>query len=103
MESNKLPEDFKVKWIAALRSGRYEQCTSGTLISTKEGRKTHCCIAVAAEESGEKIDDNVTYNWLANMIGMDEVGVLWLKNDGDGDDIKSHSFSEIADYIETNL
>lgn len=79
---NKLPEEFKRKWLEALRSGRYTQCRSGVLTSMRDGRPTYCCIAVAAKEYNQPIKDETTYKWLAEFIGMSNVDELWNMNDG---------------------
>jgi hypothetical protein len=114
----KLPEDFKQKWIAALRSGEYKQGQNAL-----ERKGEYCCLGVACAVSGVKdisflsnygyIDydptgkpellkvpdllrgENPVTKVLANMNdGRDETGT---------DDSKRKSFSEIADYIEVNL
>lgn len=113
---DKLPEDFKKKWVDALRSGEFEQC-HGKL----HDGIGYCCLGVACKIlgitpsfNGEKevipkgtplIPEILTghgnsyasqdaYNPLVNTLaGM---------NDGDNG-YEKKSFLEIADYIEANL
>lgn len=40
--------DVKTKWLAALRSGEYEQ-TDGMLLKVTGERKQHCCLGVLCE------------------------------------------------------
>lgn len=47
----KLNPDFKAKWVAALRSGKYEQ-DSGALFSPSSGG--YCCLGVACHISGQR-------------------------------------------------
>lgn len=49
---NKLPEEFKNKWVAALQSGEYKQ-TTGKLGSVEEG---FCCLGLACHISGLKFN-----------------------------------------------
>ncbi len=102
-EYEKLPPDFKAKWIAALRSGEYEQ-TQGTLHKSN----AFCCLGVACMAVG--YDDpsevesigfiSVAADKIPQMLhgdcGVPEV--LSVMNDDDG-----KSFAEIADWIEANL
>lgn len=54
-EIKKLPKAFKAKWVAALRSGKYKQCT-GSLVEKDylTSKITHCCLGVACEIAGSK-------------------------------------------------
>lgn len=115
----KLPEDFKAKWVAALRSGEYKQ-GKNTLISINEDKgNTYCCLGVACAIKGiaESLmirftaiakpyckGDN-TFADLPDMIksGTRASSILICMNDGTGVDGKAYSFAEIAEYIETNL
>lgn len=107
-------QELKEKWIAALRSGKYEQ---GTGFLCKDG--AYCCLGVLMEVSGNpewvadveypsnkmirySYDD---YVWLEskklpNHIErqydiMDYTATLMYMNDS-----QHKSFSEIADWIE---
>lgn len=97
----KLPEDFKQRWIAALRSGEYQQTRHGGLI--RDGK--YCCLAVGAICLGLELDEKADQTYDAIYGRFDELfgnyvtkRTLWNMNDNDG-----KSFSEIADYIEKNL
>jgi hypothetical protein len=101
----KLQEPFKSKWVKALRSGEFIQCTTGALTGfTPDGRKgTHCCLAVGAVVRGKDANSMTeTYDWFTSQVGKKEMMRLYEMNDGTSD-MKSHSFPEIADYIEANL
>lgn len=108
----KLPKEFKDKWIAALRSGKYEQGKSAL-----ESNGKFCCLGVACrvvevetyvvdEMTGqlnelEYIPDNEAIPRF--IIGATETAAfLSTMNDGDGI-VPPKSFSEISDYIEANL
>ena len=97
---NKLPEDFKQKWVAALRSGEYIQCRDGKLIGkTKDGKVTHCVLAVGGELAGIPAHNNSeVYSYFNGLIGFRTTEHLWSMNDR-----IPNSFPSIADYIEQNL
>lgn len=111
----KLPEDFKKKWVDALRSGEYKQYKGKLYVIDKNsGEVSYCCLGVAAHivagiqleymdccmlttvlQGNKKIvheelvpffEDSRTQHILANM-----------------NDTQYKSFNEIADYIEQNL
>lgn len=108
----KLPEDFKKKWVDALRSGKYKQ---GKGMLYNGSNDSYCCLGVAAEVCGldmvlhgehaaipnirtqeiMKVDFKVPTEF-ANNQGLQNV--LWRMNDE-----KDNTFEEIADYIEQNL
>ncbi len=100
----KLPEEFKQKFVAALRSGEYVQCRNMMF----DGQGGHCCLGVAAVLSG------VPYNELVDSEGIEAYNKLpeAINNGFDNptaihlirmNDIEQNSFLEIADYIEQNL
>lgn len=107
-------EDFKAKWVAALRSGDYMQ---GRNYLHRDDE--FCCLGVAcevlrkdfSEEIHIRVEEEanvVVYEgrnqFLARAIrdftGLDgnSEGALAVLNDDDG-----RTFSEIADYIETEF
>lgn len=119
METNKkLNPEFKAKWVAALRSGEYEQGT-GVLYNPEEN--THCCLGVAcAIATGINPEGNYIgeYDWsvpeelklLSGTPSDNEiVKTLTYMNDSyvnvnyPKQNVRKHSFLEIADYIEANL
>lgn len=107
-----MDKELKAKWVAALRSGRYEQARQ----AFREG-DGFCCLGVLADicEKGEwdervyVINNNATDEveldgdlgpYGRPLFGMDEKTEKHLirLNDDDGAD-----FCQIADYIETAL
>ena len=107
-----LPKEFAEKWVAALRSGEYEQ-GEGMLYDDFYG--TYCCLGVAAKICDAPIDKIAKYSLLEIGGWFDEYGVpealignndtfidsLTAMNDGFGTAKKS--FPEIADWIEQNV
>ena len=98
----KLPQEFKEKWVTALRSGKYEQ-GKGRL---KNGLGEYCCIGIFCEVNNipynetsmlDQRGDEIGYKPLQDFIGP-KTDILWRKND-----TNNESFSEIADYIEKEL
>lgn len=113
MKKYTLPRDFAEKWIAALRSGKYNQ-TRGSL----RDQFGYCCLGVACVINGisdddidlegfiidAHIGDDNTEKMPEQLIGMDEnelVSELTAMNDRDSED--AYSFPEIADWIEENV
>lgn len=105
---NKLDPEFKKKWVAALRSGEYKQ---GKTHLYKSASDTYCCLGVAGAICGVPLKsmDNNPFFWEREIVGdvsnypmrlaegMPNIKELMKMNDDE------ESFSEIADYIETNL
>lgn len=102
---NKLPPEFKKKWIDALRSGEYKQ---GKCSLYADG--AYCCLGVAGilnglshkemlnkSNAGDEIYTKVT------PIRLDENTMNTLIGMNDGTDEEQKSFNEIADYIQENL
>lgn len=110
----KLPKAFKIKWITALRSGKFKQ-TSDYLKAAirwddndKPSAYGHCCLGVACEVSGY-------HSIRSSYIGNDKKRIpiqlrgekeltkkLASMNDGGGGKPKK-SFKQIANWIEKNL
>jgi hypothetical protein len=110
----KLPEDFKKKFTAALRSGEFKQ-GEGKLY--EPNNDTYCCMGVAGKICGYTNLQlaNETYIgkfFLKPVAGFPELlqynsdGEIPIKlakmNDG-SPDVEKRSFSEIADWIDENL
>lgn len=119
-----MDEELKEKWIAALRSGKYEQGKEKLHCDGK-----FCCLGVLAdivkpeqydghhfsyieEETGEEglPKDEEFPDWFLRKIKMhpSEQRILMSLNDGYNwndcnPERRSHTFAEIADYIEANL
>lgn len=105
--------ELKKKWVDALRSGEYKQGKIGLYNYESDA---YCCLGVLCELAGfEKLpkeDVYAVYNvgGVVSSVGLSapfidriefpphEEGRLISMNDS-----KGKSFSEIADYIESNL
>jgi hypothetical protein len=112
---NKLPEDFKAKWIAALRSGEYKQ---GKNVLYDRHRDSFCCLGVAGYLMGIPKDAMRSSGYLGFNLDEDYCPMpdngpkLLVKEYRAFNDIPSqlakmnddgYSFDVIADYIEKNL
>jgi hypothetical protein len=91
--------ELKAKWVEALRSGNYVQGTLALRQAPFANGKaySYCCLGVLCEVAlGPFIDG---YSDIEQIIpSATHRGRLMQMNDGE-----RKSFSEIADYIETNL
>lgn len=109
--AEKMDRELRDKWVAALRSGEYEQGTGWLLKIGDDGKKRYCCLGVLSEvcgvEWGEpgasgEIDPIEGYRGLVpKSLG----GVLHDKYEAylsTMNDVGS-TFEEIADWIEENL
>lgn len=109
MESQeKLPAEFKAKWVEALRSGNYKQ---GKELLFKKSNNTYCCLGVACVVAGAKIDDGNIRLLIREYPPIEGVGkvpavlkggtqeAMTLANMNDN----GLTFLEIADYIEQKL
>lgn len=112
----KLPKEFKEKWVAALRSGKYKQ-GAGKLFS--DASNTYCCLGVACIVAGVPRRDIQSLptiplgekwgNVPSLLKGTKTAADLAVLNDGmrglDREEIiePPRSFDEIANYIEDNL
>lgn len=106
-----LPKEFATKWIAALRSGEYQQ-GNGLLRNFKN---EYCCLGVACKIQGVSDENLTNKNLIAKEWLSDEdlakvprelhgkissttlCGELATQNDG------GESFSKIANWIEANV
>ena len=99
----------RADWIAALRSGEYEQGV-GSLLAIWQGQPCYCSLGVlcaiagvpqASESGGFNFGDQTTKNYLedvlAPMVGMNEADLgtcVWLN------DTCGASFATIAEVLE---
>lgn len=102
-----MKKDIAMKWVNALRSGKYKQ-GAGQLFNSKN--KTHCCLGVLCDILNVDLKDNAyTEMILTKAIKPSGIKVAHLSsntdlslyrfNDGHfGNDI--YSFDEIADIIQ---
>lgn len=94
-----LTKEMKENWVAALRSGDYEQGKVNLFFNNK-----YCCLGVLCQlnnvEVGiEKAVVENAYEWLVQQaLTQDVVRTLWRMND-----LYDKTFPEIADWIEENL
>lgn len=90
--------ELKAKWIKALRSGEYEQ---GQRFLCLDG--AYCCLGVLREiqEPGARYH----YEGTSELRPEHNGGLTWEQMDhlANAMNDKGVSFSEIADWIETNL
>lgn len=95
--------DIKLKqdWIDALRSGKYVQGHSKLYSDGK-----YCCLGVLCRVAGIKLknddDEDNGYKQCKLLIGTDNLEPFWARNDG-FERIRTHTFPEIADYIEETV
>lgn len=123
----RLPKEFATKWLAALRSGQYQQAKSALFNGTG-----YCCLVVACIISGienseilglglplEVESDTVSESFPAELLDRDNDLVQELTARNDGCTSYSHAawlsdpdinvneeqftFPQIADWIEQNV
>lgn len=112
----KLPEDFKKKWLEALRSGEYKQ-GKASLRSFKQDPDSkdfaYCCLGIACIVAGYKPKeingvyvDGAKYPRVPSVLYNGSTGTvsyrLGVMNDGE-EGVKPKSFAQIANWIEKNL
>jgi len=122
--------DAKIKadWVAALRSGKYAQCTGQLREEGSPGDYAYCCLGVLCDVVGARWDDDGQAEYEGGSSGgllpmpvAKKVGLDIHPNCGNhlesdpvvdvnGDTISlselndaGHSFAEIADIIEDQL
>jgi hypothetical protein len=114
VETKTISEPFKL-WIAALRSGEYEQCQSEL-----QTGGSYCCLGVAcrvAEKEGIALESVVNHKLEGGDLSVEPGVITWLGIDTEGNadvdlgnalgtslvslnDAKRYSFLQIADFIE---
>lgn len=104
--------ELKAKWIAALRSGEYQQGREALCL-----KDTFCCLGVLAEVYGaRKETDKHGTIYFFDTVHLTDIGYDWDMNVPDGlldsdiqdvltnmNDAEGKTFAEIADYIEENI
>jgi fatty acid/phospholipid biosynthesis enzyme len=100
----RMDPELKAKWVAALRSGKYEQAYR-VMYSRNTGG--FCCLGVCANVLGVSRQEMLDEVWtgvgsapkeLRDALPYDIRNTLSKMNDSMG-----KSFTEIADWIERNL
>lgn len=116
-----LDKDFKQKWVAALKSGRYAQ---GSYRLYNPDLNTFCCLGVACAVVGASLNEVSPNGTITSSLeakypilkpikgtsskgeygGNDTVRQLTAMNDGVRNfNGKPQSFEQIADWINENL
>lgn len=104
----KLPIEFKSKWIAALRSGEYIQTKD---VFYNKRTDSYCCLGVAAVLCDMSKDDIVNVGEPEDLpIEFEEMPVVPVFSNRKVfgqlikmNDYEDKTFPEIADWIEENL
>ena len=107
---------LKTKWIEALRSGEFAQGV-GELCSISNGLVEHCCLGVLGEVAGIPREQLLSKDHLST-VGRDDLLGPWVDGNFNADREYTHTslqrklaamndsdceFTEIADWIETNV
>lgn len=105
-----LPKNFATKWLAALRSGEYQQAQSELYNIDSKG---YCCLGVALAISGYNLTKNrdaATCGWPADAYRNPRIPKTLWSDDGDSlawyvADMNDNgkTFEQIADWIEENV
>lgn len=110
-----MDKKIKRRWIAALRSGKYQQTREGILMKDGQPPK-YCCLGVLCMiqkvDPKEYYGDGETSELItehAAGLSPDEMDYLAKLNDGHYNScnnnytLKPHSFKQIATYVEKHL
>jgi len=98
--------ELKAKWIAALRSGEYQQ--GHNMLVSDDGKK-HCCIGVLAKLCGIPQNDMYDNRFQLVFTGFEQddlkIGLPMRQRSqlATMNDEGTNSFKDIADWIEGNL
>ena len=107
----KMDPELKVKWLEALRSGKYRQAQSGLRLRISSSVVGYCCLGVAcnvisnrrwhrSDEEASMFDwGDVVYH-TNHLDFLDEKAVERLITMNDDEEA---SFEDIADWVEINL
>lgn len=112
-------QEWKAKWIEALRSGKYKQgkyCLAQ--VDNNDQKQSYCCLGVLCEISGKNYDEH-QLGLPLNVQDLTELSFLPTVNSPEVEEIKclfqkkvslsalndsfNYSFEQIADLIEVNL
>lgn len=123
-----MDKDIKEKWLKALRSGDYQQCTGELVKELDNGSRGYCCLGVLAEivdparehPSWQGYDSELLPIEFAKELGLESPEVVSTNHrkssdpevkdtvNGNKDTLSGmndsgSSFAEIADVIEEQL
>lgn len=108
-----MEKELKEKWVKALESGNYKQCTGRLKRPVVVGVDSYCCLGLLCELAevplhplGESLDykfleenNDSSYNYIHNkLLG----GYEYMKFVELNDDLRK-TFPEIAEYVKANL
>ena len=108
-------KEVKKRWLEALRSGKFKQAQGFLHLFDKSRHHTYCCLGVLCKTEGLQASKNtcsVGYSFegeesctgipskFLEKIGLQQYNESTLINMNDGDKL---NFTEIANWIETNL
>lgn len=107
----KLPKAFKKKWISALRSGKFKQGKTKLKYKDEKGVTRHCCLGVACEIQGAKINMEHGGGFISSNRGVTGVlkvpiiirGNLALADELSWMNDNGKTFKGIATWIDKNL
>lgn len=93
-----MDKERKAKWVAALRSGEYEQ---GSGILHDKDTNKYCCLGVLHVVAGVPLSqiEGKAFGQSCSLLGSDVNDLMFVKMN----DSERLSFAQIADYIEANL
>jgi hypothetical protein len=91
MQERKMNAQVKAEWVAALRSGKYQQGKGALKRKKRNGVIHHCCLGVLLEVLGPTVMQSEKY---------DEDNMLYRITDLQD---KGASFQQIAKHIEEKL
>lgn len=105
MKPYQLPKEFATKWVAALRSGEYKQ-GRGVYYNSSEGCYCSMGVGLVANDIplNERGDNTLSdHDPIMECISSDEKPTTLWYNIYKLNDEKNLSFTQIANWIETNV
>lgn len=101
-----MKKNIKKKWLAALKSGEYEQ-GQGTLVRIEESGKRYCCLGVLchlwAKEKHKKMPqyDAMPPDNVLDWAGLNEKDAICLAHVNDSNDIDQ--FKKVIEEIKESV
>lgn len=103
--------ELKAKWVAALRSGKFEQANGAMKECDEDNKVSFCCLGVlrhlahpksTLEDEGEAVL-HPRHLKEFGLTNEQQTQLAWMNDGNPSKQIKQHSFKEIARYIEKKL